>query len=247
MPRVFLNRINSGDLGKIIKLKKKIPEELARLYLAEILLALEDVHSHNVVFRDLKPENVVIDKDGHARLTDFGLSKEGITDETLTNTFCGSRVYLAPEIVNKTGHNKSVDWYLFGLMAYEMIVGIPAYYSSDREEYLKNVKGGLLKIPRSLSNEGKDLVICLLKRDPTKRLGSGPEGSENIKKHPWFKSIDWDFAMKRGLDLPKPVLKPIVPSKIDPELFAETGKKYKKVQNWTIMNEEESNEYYQCE
>ena len=101
------------------------------MYAAEVLLALEDLHKRDIIFRDLKPDNVVIDSDGHALLTDFGLSKEGVVDNSSTS-FCGSIAYLAPEILKKSGHGKSVDWYLFGVLIYEMLVGMPPYFSNHR-------------------------------------------------------------------------------------------------------------------
>lgn len=112
---------------------KRFSEEKVKLYTTEIILALEHLHKKNIVFRDLKPENVLIGADGHVALTDFGLSKEGVVDWTRgTNSFCGSVAYLSPEILNKTGHGKAVDWYLLGVMIYEMLVGIPPFYSKNR-------------------------------------------------------------------------------------------------------------------
>lgn len=104
---------------------KKFDENTAKFYIAEILLAIEHLHKNNIIYRDLKPDNVVIDKNGHAKLTDFGLSKEEILDNTSTSSFCGSVAYLAPEMLNKTGHGKSVDWYLLGVLLYEMLNGLP--------------------------------------------------------------------------------------------------------------------------
>lgn len=122
----------SGDLGKILSRENKLPENVARLYAAEVLLALEDLHKHDIIFRDLKPDNVVIDEEGHALLTDFGLSKEGVANNMICQSFCGSVAYLAPEMLKKSGHSKSVDWYLFGVLIYEMLVGMPPYFSKDR-------------------------------------------------------------------------------------------------------------------
>ena len=113
---------------------KRFKEERARIYLAEILLALEDLHKRDIIFRDLKPDNVVLDADGHALLTDFGLSKEGVLDNSAAKSFCGSVAYLAPEMLKRIGHGKSVDWYLLGVLFYEMIVGIPPYYTKNKDE-----------------------------------------------------------------------------------------------------------------
>lgn len=111
----------------------RFSEDKAKFYLTEIILALEDLHKRDIIFRDLKPDNIVIDSEGHIKLTDFGLSKEGVLDPAHgTKSFCGSIAYLAPEMLKRTGHGKAVDWYLLGVIFYEMIVGIPPYYSNNR-------------------------------------------------------------------------------------------------------------------
>jgi serine/threonine protein kinase len=119
-----------GDLAHVLQHERVFTVARARLYLAEVLLALQELHNREIVYRDLKPDNVVLDADGHALLTDFGLSKEGVKD--MTQSFCGSIAYLAPEVLRKSGHGKSVDWYLFGLLLYEMIVGISPYYHENK-------------------------------------------------------------------------------------------------------------------
>ena len=129
------------------------------MYLCEILLALEDLHKKDVIFRDLKPDNVVLDADGHVLLTDFGLSKEGVLDNQGARSFCGSVAYLAPEMLRRTGHGKSVDWYLLGVLLYEMLVGIPPYFTNNREKLFQNIQRGPLLIPSQLSREAKNLLI----------------------------------------------------------------------------------------
>jgi protein-serine/threonine kinase len=113
-----------------LQLEKRFNEDKTRLYACEILLGLEELHRRDIIFRDLKPDNVVLDADGHARLTDFGLSKEGVNHDTQTSSFCGSYAYLAPEMLKRTGHGKQVDWYLLGVVIYEMLTGQPPYYAT---------------------------------------------------------------------------------------------------------------------
>jgi serine/threonine protein kinase len=130
---LILEYCPGGDLGKVLEQEKRFDEARARIYLAEILLALEDLHKRDIIFRDLKPDNVVLDAQGHALLTDFGLSKEGVLDNQAANSFCGSVAYLAPEMLKRSGHGKSVDWYLLGVLLYEMLVGMPPYFNRDRD------------------------------------------------------------------------------------------------------------------
>ena len=130
---MILEYCPGGDLGKVLEQEKRFDEARARIYLAEILLALEDLHKRDIIFRDLKPDNVVLDVQGHALLTDFGLSKEGVLDNQAANSFCGSVAYLAPEMLKRSGHGKSVDWYLLGVLLYEMLVGMPPYFNRDRD------------------------------------------------------------------------------------------------------------------
>jgi serine/threonine protein kinase len=129
---LILDYCPGGDLGRALERDRKFSEDRARIYLAEVLLALEELHNREIIYRDLKPDNVVLDADGHALLTDFGLSKEGVKENDSTQSFCGSVAYLAPEMLRRAGHGKSVDWYLLGVLLYEMLVGMPPYFNRDR-------------------------------------------------------------------------------------------------------------------
>lgn len=130
---LILDFCPGGDLGRLISKYGKISEDRAKLYLSEVLLALEDLHSRDIIYRDLKPDNVVIDNEGHALLTDFGLSKEGVLEVNEgAKSFCGSVAYLSPEMLKKAGHGKSVDWYLLGVLLYEMLVGKTPYFSDSK-------------------------------------------------------------------------------------------------------------------
>jgi serine/threonine protein kinase len=190
---LILDYCPGGDLGQLIQREGYLSEEQAKVYMAEVLLALEDLHKSDIIFRDLKPDNVVIDSDGHALLTDFGLSKEGIFDNKSATSFCGSVAYLAPEMLKRQGHGKSVDWYLLGVLLYEMLFGKTPYFSESKEELFHNIKSGKLKISRNLSNDAIDILKCLLNRNPNKRLGAGKGGANLIKSHPFFNDIDWDL------------------------------------------------------
>jgi len=175
-------------LGKL----GKFPESRACFYSAEITLAIEHVHKLDIIYRDLKPENVLLDARGHVRLTDFGLSKEGISNSSSgANSFCGTPEYLAPEILNRQGHGRAVDWWSLGALLYEMLTGLPPFYCRDRERLFEKIRRADLNYPRYLSACSQHLLKGLLTRDPTLRLGSGEKDAEDIKGHVFFKSIDW--------------------------------------------------------
>jgi len=181
-------------LGKL----GKFTESRSRFYAAEIILAISYVHSLDIIYRDLKPENVLLDGAGHIRLTDFGLSKEGISSSSSgANSFCGTPEYLAPEILNRQGHGRGVDWWSLGALLYEMLTGLPPFYCQDRERLFEKIRKSELHYPASLSSNSKHVLRGLLTKDPTRRLGSGPKDAEEIKPHPFFTSIDWD-KLQRG-------------------------------------------------
>lgn len=160
-------------------------------------MGLEFLHKNDIIFRDLKPENVVLTATGHVKLTDFGLSKQSVDESVGSKSFVGSIAYLAPEILKKQNHYKSLDWYLTGLLLYEMIVGQPPYYKNNRKELFENIMNGPLRIPQSMSLEARDLILNLLNRNPKKRLGAGPEDANELKRHAFFKDIDWE-AVEQG-------------------------------------------------
>ncbi len=155
--------------------------------------------------RSLKPENVLIDSDGYIKLTDFGLSKENIIDGQSAHSFCGTPEYLAPEILKRQGHGKAVDWWSLGAIIFEMMTGLPPFYTKDREKLFYNIKFAELKYPLFVSGICKDLLMKLFNKDPTKRLGSVRD-AEEIMEHPWFAKIDWVAIENKTL---KPVFKPV--------------------------------------
>lgn len=194
-----------GDLSEYLQIEKRFHEFKSRIYICEIILAIEELHRNDIIYRDLKPDNVVLDDKGHALLTDFGLSKEGV-DQDNTKSFCGSYAYLAPEMVKKVGHGKAVDWYLLGVLLYEFLVGIPPYYDNDRDQLFHNIIHESIDLPHQLSSDVRDLLVKLLQKDPEKRLGTH-EGAAEIKKHSWFRDVNWDDVYNRKFEPPIPYLK----------------------------------------
>ena len=184
--------------GKIIIFNN----DKTRFYIMELVLALEFLHKNNMVYRDLKPENILLDAKGHIKLTDFGLSKILETESDKAFTICGTPQYLAPEILQKKGYNKAVDWWSLGCVMYEMLAGkIPFAIKRGVKLNMKIYEQGV-KYPDHLYKNAKDLIKKLLVIDPNERLGSGPDGSENIKKHPFFKGINWNDAYQKKIKPP---------------------------------------------
>ena len=185
-----------GELFCHLQRLGKFAEPRARFYTAELVLALAHVHALGVVYRDLKPENVLLDARGHVRLTDFGLSKEGVTLHAKgAHSFCGTPEYLAPEILARRGHGRAVDWWSLGALLYEMLTGLPPFYSRDREKLFEGIKHGELGYPGHLSPDAKAILRALLERDPARRLGSGPGDADEIRAHTFFARVDWDALL----------------------------------------------------
>jgi serine/threonine protein kinase len=185
-------------------------------------MAIAYLHQNGIIYRDLKPENVLVDKDGYLKLTDFGLSKQNIFDNFSAMSFCGTPEYLAPEIIDNKGHGKAVDWWSLGAITYEMLVGMPPFYSKDRDKMFKNIKNINVKYPSYISKEAinflqvndKNLYLLsqlLFVRDPEQRLGSKNE-LEEIKEHPFLKNVDWDAIYKKRV---KPPFIPKIESEVD--------------------------------
>jgi len=191
-----------GELFFHLSKVGKFPEPRAAFYAAEIVLALSYIHAMDIIYRDLKPENVLLDAKGHVRLTDFGLSKEGISlSSSGATSFCGTPEYLAPEILNRQGHGRAVDWWSLGALLYEMLTGLPPFYDRDREKLFENIRKGHLDF-RSLTPRAQALLKGLLTKDPLKRLGSDEKDAKSIQSHEFFHDIEWEKLMKGEIHLP---------------------------------------------
>lgn len=190
-----------GNLSALLQREGHLPEVLSKLYTAEVLLALEHLHERNVVYRDLKPENVVLDHEAHAVLTDFGLSKEGVDALYGTKSFCGSVAYLAPEILTRQGHGRTVDLYGLGVLLYEIMEGQPPYYSRDRDTLFRNiVQASLSAAFHHSSSRGQELILALMQRDPTKRLGKNR--TSDVRAHVFFRGLDFEKVLRREVQVP---------------------------------------------
>lgn len=141
----------------------------------------------------------MIDAEGYAKITDFGLSKEDIQGNNGAFSFCGTPEYLAPEILAKTGHGKAVDWWSLGALIYEMLTGLPPFYTKDRERLFNNIQFGDITYPDYLSQDVRTLLSGLFQKNPDMRLGSGPNDSRDIKSAAWFRDIDWDAIHRKEI------------------------------------------------
>uniref|UniRef100_A0A8C6UAN8 non-specific serine/threonine protein kinase n=1 Tax=Neogobius melanostomus TaxID=47308 RepID=A0A8C6UAN8_9GOBI len=201
-------------------------EEDVKFYLAELALALDHLHTLGIVYRDLKPENILLDEAGHIKLTDFGLSKESVDADKKAYSFCGTVEYMAPEVVNRRGHTQSADWWSLGVLMFEMLTGTLPFQGKDRNETMNMILKAKLGMPQFLSLDAQSLLRMLFKRNPANRLGAGPDGVEEIKRHAFFSTIDWNKLYRRELQPPfKPAAgKPDDTFCFDPEFTAKTPK-----------------------
>ncbi|XP_054553947.1 ribosomal protein S6 kinase alpha-2 isoform X4 [Talpa occidentalis] len=221
---LILDFLRGGDLFTRLSKEVMFTEEDVKFYLAELALALDHLHSLGVIYRDLKPENILLDEEGHIKITDFGLSKEAIDHDKRAYSFCGTVEYMAPEVVSRRGHAQSADWWSFGVLMFEMLTGSLPFQGKDRKETMALILKAKLGMPQFLSAEAQSLLRALFKRNPSNRLGAGVDGVEEIKRHPFFVTVDWNKLYRREI---KPPFKPAVGRPedtfhFDPEFTART-------------------------
>ncbi|XP_047455393.1 serine/threonine-protein kinase Sgk2b [Mugil cephalus] len=196
-----LDYVNGGELFYHLQREGSFPEPRAAFYAAEMAAALGYLHSLNVVYRDLKPENILLDSEGHVMLTDFGLCKEGVAVGGIMHTFCGTPEYLAPEVLLGHPYSPDVDWWALGTVLYEMISGLPPFYSCNKAEMFENILHAPLQLRSGLSESACSLLEGLLERDISKRLGQSRDIVE-LQEHPFFASINWDDLVARKIKPP---------------------------------------------
>jgi serine/threonine protein kinase len=231
---LILEYASGGELFRHLELEKFFSEEVAAFYIAEIVLALDYLHNTvGVIYRDLKPENCLLNAEGHLLLTDFGLSKVAVPDpSTPGGSRCnslgvGTIEYMAPEIIRGwdesdwgPGYGKSCDWWSLGAMACDLMTGKPPFGGGNWTKIQQNIMHQKLSLPYFLSPDAKDLLTRLLRKEPKKRLGVGPNDINTIKKHRFFKKIDWKKLEARELE---PPIRPLV---TNPELAENFSKEF---------------------
>lgn len=190
--------VNGGELFFHLSRERVFSEDRTRFYGAEIISALGYLHSNGIIYRDLKLENLLLDKDGHIKIADFGLCKEDITYGRTTKTFCGTPEYLAPEVLEDSDYGRAVDWWGTGVVMYEMICGRLPFYNRDHDVLFALILAEEVKFPRNISVEARSLLSGLLAKTPSQRLGGGPEDVKDIQSHSFFTSINWtDLIQKK--------------------------------------------------
>uniref|UniRef100_A0A8C6LS50 non-specific serine/threonine protein kinase n=1 Tax=Nothobranchius furzeri TaxID=105023 RepID=A0A8C6LS50_NOTFU len=192
---LILDYVSGGEMFTHLYQRDHFSEEAVRIYIGEIILALEHLHKLGIVYRDIKLENILLDSEGHVVLTDFGLSKEFLEeDKGRTYSFCGTIEYMAPEIIRgKTGHGKTVDWWSLGILMFELLTGASPFTLEGERNSQSEVSKRILRcdppFPSMIGSVAQDLLKKLLVKDPHRRLGSGPRGAEDIKAHAFFKVL----------------------------------------------------------
>jgi protein kinase A len=193
---ILLEYVQGGELFTYLRTVQSLKNEEAVFYAAQVILMFEYLHSKNIVYRDLKPENLLIDAQGYLKLTDFGFAK---VIDNRTYTLCGTPEYLAPEILLQKGHGKPVDWWCLGILIYEMLVGIDPFSDEEPMAVYQNILKGRIKFPSIFDKDAKSLIKHLLVADLGKRYGNLKAGVNDIKEHRWLSDLDWKKLIARNL------------------------------------------------
>eukprot|EP00051_Salpingoeca_urceolata_P026889 m.479156 g.479156 ORF g.479156 m.479156 type:complete len:475 (-) comp21344_c0_seq1:90-1514(-) len=207
--------VNGGEVFYHLRREKKFSEPRTQFYIAEISLAIKYLHENNIIYRDLKLENLLLDREGHIKITDFGLCKKDMPSGSATSTFCGTPDYLAPEVLEESEYGLAVDWWGVGAVMYEMLTGQLPFSGNDYDELFENILRKPLELP-AVSPSAQDILSKLLDKDPRKRLGGGAGDGDDVLSHPFFSGLDLKGMYKKQVD---PPFKPVVKDDLDVSNF----------------------------
>jgi len=225
--------LQGGDFFALLKREIKFSEEKCIFYSAIIVLALEALHSVKIAYRDLKPENLVLNHRGFLKLVDFGLAKR-IKKDGKTWTLCGTTDYMAPEILNDKGHSCPVDWWALGALLYEMIDGFPPFYHENQMKVYHKILHAQPKFSEGFNTDAADLITKLLIKNPADRLCyKTPDGVSEIQKHPWFRSINWKSLMRGTV---RPPYKPTLSGCTDTTYFEDCASTDDQAEQYEVRN-----------
>jgi len=195
--------VPGGELFHLLDIEGSFDEATVRFYTANVLLAFEFLHAKGIIYRDLKPENLLLDAQGYLKMADFGFAKHVGGDKTYT--ICGTPDYQAPEVIMRQGTTKAADYWGLGILIFELLVGDTPFKSltGDPWDTFRQALSGRFYVPNFISDDAADIIFKLLQVNPSKRLGSGPNGAAEIKSHRFFKGIDWEALEQRKLPAPR--------------------------------------------
>ena len=212
----LLELLIGGELFSHLRKAGRFAEPTMKFYAAGVILAFDHMHQKKIAYRDLKPENLVLDKDGYLKVVDLGLAK---IVPGKTWTLCGTPDYLAPEVILNEGHDKAVDYWALGVLMYELVSGSPPFYADDPMEVYEKILSGNMSFPSHFGKYLNDIVRKLLKLCQSKRLGNGKHGCGAIKKHRFFSGFGWDDLLSRNQDKLKPPIEIKIANESDAHNF----------------------------
>ena len=192
--------IPGGSLNTLLKAQKRLPLNNARFYLASVITALDYLHKKSIVYRDLRPQNILINKNGYIKLADFGLAKKMESDVTFT--MCGAPEYYSPEMIRKTGYNKSTDFWCLGILLYEMLIGCTPFFDADPLKIYQKINIGKILFPKKIDKNAKIIIKHFLNLEQHERLGCRKNGVGDIIEEPFFKDFDWKGLLYKNLQAP---------------------------------------------
>ncbi|KAH6565313.1 hypothetical protein BASA50_008961 [Batrachochytrium salamandrivorans] len=208
--------VAGGDLMCHIQDKKRFSQARTRFYACEVLLALQYFHLNNIIYRDLKLDNILLGVDGHIKVADYGICKANMPYGATTSTFCGTPDYMAPEILMNRRYGVAVDWWSFGVLIFVMLVGRYPFHGEDENDILEAILSDSIEYPSNMPRITLSLLQSLMNKVPSRRLGGGCADSEEVKKHPYFANVDWDVLLRK--EMPAPFL-PIIAGQFDVSNF----------------------------